>query len=213
MAVLLREVTCRCGVVFYLCSACDRGHRYCSDACRQAARRSSLHRARLKYARSERGRKKNRDRARRFRRRHGSRPPRRARRRPARSEQDHRDRARRFQQRHGEWRKISKKRNGSPFSSQAECALMRAWHPCSRPLQPLVAGVSPDPSGLRLSWKPPQRSVCARPAPMRRRGDPREALAVHSAARCHLCGRPGRIVRSRHRRGRFRESASEPPEG
>ena len=215
MAVLLRKVTCRCSVVFYLCSACDRGHRYCSRACRQAARRSSLRRAQRKYARSERGRQNNRERARRFRKRHGSRC--RARHKSTQSERHRRnnqDRPRLSQQLYGRWGRTSKKRNGSPFSSQAKCALLVVWHLCSRPLQLAVAGLSPDPSGLRPSWKPPERSACARPAPRRRRGATRKALmAVHNAARCHLCGRSGRVVRSRRRRGRFRGSSGEPPGG
>lgn len=58
----LREVTCDregCKNVLYLCAGCDRGRRYCSDACRDASRRHKQRRARRKYARSDRGRKNN----------------------------------------------------------------------------------------------------------------------------------------------------------
>jgi hypothetical protein len=68
----LREVVCRwegCRKVFWLCSSCDYGQCYCSDRCREAGRRRSLRRARLKYARSGRGVENNRERQRRHRRR------------------------------------------------------------------------------------------------------------------------------------------------
>jgi hypothetical protein len=66
----LREVMCGfrgCGRALYLCSGCDRGRRYCSDRCRDAARHDSMRRARRKYALSDRGRRKNRERQERWR--------------------------------------------------------------------------------------------------------------------------------------------------
>jgi len=66
----LREVTCNwrpCGNVLYMCAGCDRGRRYCSDACRDASRRHNQRRARRKYARSDRGRENNCERQRRWR--------------------------------------------------------------------------------------------------------------------------------------------------
>jgi len=71
----LREVICGwrgCGRALYLCSGCDRGRRYCSAGCRDAARRRSQRRARRKYARSDRGRRNNRERQRRWRARQAS---------------------------------------------------------------------------------------------------------------------------------------------
>ncbi len=70
MFLILREVVCSwvpCGQNFALCSACDHGQRYCSDDCRDKARRCNQRRARRKYARSEKGRKNNCERQRRFR--------------------------------------------------------------------------------------------------------------------------------------------------
>lgn len=68
MVLELREIVCMwCGEVFWLCSACDRGQRYCSEECRRARRAERLRAYRKKYARSESGRKNNRQRQRRFR--------------------------------------------------------------------------------------------------------------------------------------------------
>ena len=42
---LLRHRICRgtgCGVVFWICCHCDRGHRYCGERCRRKARRQQL---------------------------------------------------------------------------------------------------------------------------------------------------------------------------
>ena len=60
-SVLLRRdcrrfVCDRCRQVVYICSWCDRGHRYCSDRCRRGARRRSLLEAGRRYQRSRRGR-------------------------------------------------------------------------------------------------------------------------------------------------------------
>ena len=47
---------CRCQRAVYICSHCDRGHQYCSEACRQGARRDSLRSAGARYQRTRRGR-------------------------------------------------------------------------------------------------------------------------------------------------------------
>lgn len=55
----LRFVQCAegsCGAVFYLCRRHDRGQRYCSEACRGAARRASARAARRRHQRSREGR-------------------------------------------------------------------------------------------------------------------------------------------------------------
>lgn len=186
MVVLLREATCPwCGVVFWLCSACDRGHRYCSASCSQAARRCSQRRARRKYARSERGRSNNRERQRRFRQRH-----------------------------RGGRRKDSKKRNGSVFSSRARCALLAVCgkfpHPSQQPDTTPDPGVLRPcwklrgrPSGVRRVPRrrggvPETRATALSPT----------AAGVGC---CRLCGRAGRVVRQHRRRGRFRWSGREPP--
>ncbi len=70
MFLLLRAVVCNwepCGEEFFLCSGCDRGQRYCSDECRDAARTRSKCLARVTYATSEKGIENNRERQRRFR--------------------------------------------------------------------------------------------------------------------------------------------------
>lgn len=51
-----RFVCDRCGQVVYICSWCDRGHRYCSNRCRRWARRRSLREAGRRHQRSRRGR-------------------------------------------------------------------------------------------------------------------------------------------------------------
>ena len=60
-SVLLRPDTRRfvcdlCGQVVYICSWCDRGHRYCCDKCRRRARRRSVLEAGRRYQKSQRGR-------------------------------------------------------------------------------------------------------------------------------------------------------------
>jgi hypothetical protein len=47
---------CRCQRAVYICSHCDRGHQYCSEACRQGARRDSVRAAGARYQRTRRGR-------------------------------------------------------------------------------------------------------------------------------------------------------------
>ncbi len=120
MAVLLREINCHwCGRLFWLCSACDRGHRYCGPNCRQLGRQRSLRRARLKYARSSQGRENNRARQRRHRLRRGSRV------------QDDR-----------------RKRNGSHFPATSGCGRLTVWPIARNPQAPPgVAGQSAPRSG------------------------------------------------------------------
>lgn len=182
MATLLREVTCRCGVVFWLCSACDRGHRYCSDDCRRTARQRSLRRARRKYAHSERGRRNG------------------------------RERQRRFRQRHPGRQKSSKKRNGSLFPSPARRALLAVCRKCSRRPQHPVAGSTPDAIAPRACWKLRERpALMGRASTPSGAHATAVSAAGDDSPRCHLCGRTGRVVRQRRQRGRFRWSAREPP--
>ena len=42
----------QCGQGFWLCRSCFRGHRYCSELCRDAARALQLRKAGAKYRRS-----------------------------------------------------------------------------------------------------------------------------------------------------------------
>jgi hypothetical protein len=54
----LRMRSCRgpgCGAMFFVCIRCDRGHRYCSDACRKAARCRQTRAANSRYQRSDTG--------------------------------------------------------------------------------------------------------------------------------------------------------------
>jgi len=61
-SVLLRP-DCRrfvcdlCAVVVYICSWCDRGHRYCTDRCRRQARQRSLREAGRRYQQGHEGRR------------------------------------------------------------------------------------------------------------------------------------------------------------
>jgi hypothetical protein len=51
-----RVFTCgRCGIEVAICRRCDRGHRYCSRACSQEARRASMRRASAVYQQTRRG--------------------------------------------------------------------------------------------------------------------------------------------------------------
>jgi hypothetical protein len=64
----IRRFLCAgCRVVAYLCTACDRGQRYCSDGCARGARRRSQRESDRRYQGSERGRLKHAERARRYR--------------------------------------------------------------------------------------------------------------------------------------------------
>lgn len=57
----------RCHALTIVCSACDRGQRYCPSTCRKQARRDSLRRAARRYQRTRRGRHANAERQRRHR--------------------------------------------------------------------------------------------------------------------------------------------------
>ena len=53
--VVLRRLTCHwpdCGLVFYICNSCYRGHRYCGKTCRKKARREQRRRANRRYRQS-----------------------------------------------------------------------------------------------------------------------------------------------------------------
>jgi len=70
--VVLRLRVCRgseCGAVFFLCSHCDRGHRYCSLACRDQARLRQRRCANRRQQQSPEGRLDHRDRQREYRKR------------------------------------------------------------------------------------------------------------------------------------------------
>lgn len=56
-------------MVFYLCARCDHGQRYCSDRCRQKARRQQQRAANRRHQQSPEGRLDHRDRQREYRRR------------------------------------------------------------------------------------------------------------------------------------------------
>jgi hypothetical protein len=69
---VLRQRVCRwreCGEIFWICRSCDRGHCYCSDRCRQKARREQRRVANLRHQRTPEGRLDHRDRQRTYRRR------------------------------------------------------------------------------------------------------------------------------------------------
>lgn len=51
-----------CGAVFYICRCCDRGHRYCSEDCRQKARRWQCREANHRHQQSADGKADHRDR-------------------------------------------------------------------------------------------------------------------------------------------------------
>jgi hypothetical protein len=60
--VVLRQRVCRCGTTFYICRSCDRGQRYCSEHCRQKARREQCRKANRRHQQSLEGRLDHRDR-------------------------------------------------------------------------------------------------------------------------------------------------------
>jgi len=65
-----RRLVCDlCEEVAYICSWCDRGHRYCSRECSEEARQRSVCEAGRRYQRSQRGRRKHADCQARYRRR------------------------------------------------------------------------------------------------------------------------------------------------
>ena len=66
----LRQRFCRgagCGVVFWICRHCDRGHQYCGKHCRKKARRQQLRAANRRHRQSREGRLDHRDRQRAYR--------------------------------------------------------------------------------------------------------------------------------------------------
>jgi hypothetical protein len=70
--VPLRQRLCRaagCRGVFYVCRCCDRGQRYCSERCREKARREQRRAANRRHQESPEGRLDHRDRQREYRRR------------------------------------------------------------------------------------------------------------------------------------------------
>ena len=69
----LRPRLCRgpgCSALFFVCSRCDRGQRYCSPECRTAARRQQRRAANGRYQRTEAGRHAHLARQRSYRQRH-----------------------------------------------------------------------------------------------------------------------------------------------
>ena len=56
-----------CGVVFWICRHCDRGHRYCGERCRRKARRRQRRAANRRHQQSREGRLDHRDRQRNYR--------------------------------------------------------------------------------------------------------------------------------------------------
>lgn len=70
-----RQCSCRapgCGFVFFICPSCERGQVYCSQACRDHARRLQRRAANRRHQQSPEGRLDHRDRQRTYRRRRAS---------------------------------------------------------------------------------------------------------------------------------------------
>jgi len=68
--ICLRPRLCRahdCGTLFWVCSHCDRGQCYCSQTCRQEARRQQRRAANRRYQLTEPGRRAHRRRQRTYR--------------------------------------------------------------------------------------------------------------------------------------------------
>jgi len=62
---VLRQRVCRwqeCGAIFWICRHCDRGHQYCTDRCRQKARRAQRRAANLRHRKTLEGKLDQRDR-------------------------------------------------------------------------------------------------------------------------------------------------------
>jgi hypothetical protein len=66
-AVLRPRICLQCETLFWLCSHCDRGQRYCSLACRAVARSTQRRRANRRHQCSPEGRLDHRDRQRQYR--------------------------------------------------------------------------------------------------------------------------------------------------
>lgn len=70
--VVLRQEFCRgieCHAIFFICSHCYHGQRYCSDACRDQTRRRQLRQANRRHQRTTEGRLDHQDHQREYRRR------------------------------------------------------------------------------------------------------------------------------------------------
>ena len=68
--VVLRRLTCNwpgCGLVFYICNSCYRGHRYCGKTCRKKAQLQQRRNANRRHQQSREGRLDHRDRQRAYR--------------------------------------------------------------------------------------------------------------------------------------------------
>lgn len=163
-----------CGRWFCLCRACDRGHRYCSDLCRALGTKAREHKARKEYEQSEKGRENNRKR-----------------------QQRHRD------------RKLEARDRLRRTSSNArsEKATSRVTDRTSQAVLDALEWVNanegnlPNPAqilvvyALRAEGEQQASTVAKKATGPGRRG---------TFACCHRCGRPGRVVRRRRPRGRFR---------
>ena len=56
--MLLKKISCRwCGFIFYMCRSCFRGHAYCSDPCRTAAKQKKHCKVQRKYRGTDKGKK------------------------------------------------------------------------------------------------------------------------------------------------------------
>src|SRR5262245_50761066 len=67
---LFRQRSCKadnCGRLFFICSHCDRGQRYCSEPCRLKSRAEQLRTAQRRYLQSPEGREDQSDRQRAYR--------------------------------------------------------------------------------------------------------------------------------------------------
>jgi hypothetical protein len=65
-----RQRSCKadnCGRIFFICSHCDRGQRYCSESCQLKSRAEQLSAAQRRYLQSPEGRKDQSDRQRAYR--------------------------------------------------------------------------------------------------------------------------------------------------
>jgi len=66
--IVLRVRRCRtCSTIFYVCSSCDRGQRYCRQECRDYARKQQLRAANRRYQCSSAGRQSHQRRQRQYR--------------------------------------------------------------------------------------------------------------------------------------------------
>ena len=55
---LLKAIVCHCcGLIFFLCPCCYRGHRYCSKKCRKSAQGAAHRKRQRKYRQTDKGKK------------------------------------------------------------------------------------------------------------------------------------------------------------